>query len=259
MKYKNGFLYPFVDEADCISCGKCVKTCQINNCLEKSGLKNAYLAVAKDNAIYEKGSSGGVFGVFAHYFIEVLKGAVCGVMMDEDCNVKHCVIDKVEEIPKLQGSKYVQSDLTGIFEQMESLLKRGVQVLFCGTPCQVASMKTVFSNYPNLFLIDLVCHGVPSPQLLKNHIAQNIAPGETVKEVRFRTKEQYDRYGFNLLVKTNEKERLLAGSVDPYYRLFLASASFRMPAEIFPPEITSAMVFSSTSSCIRSHLAFAAS
>lgn len=226
MVYEDGFLCPKVNPDLCVSCGKCLDECQIFKTVALQSIKKAYIAVAKDESIYQYSSSGGVFGIMAHYFVEELHGVVIGASIDEGCNVKHIVVDRPEDIKKIQGSKYVQSDISGLYPEIRQLINKGL-VLFCGTPCQVAAIKSLFGDSKNLFLIDLVCHGVPSPELFKEHVTKNLIPGDKIKNIAFRTKDKFDRYGFNLLIETEKRKKLVAGSIDPYYRLFLNNITFR--------------------------------
>lgn len=106
-------------------------------------------------------SSGGAFGILAE---SVLKegGAVAGAVFREDWTVEHVVVDKMDELWRLRGSKYMQSDMGNCYRQVKTLLDKGTRVLFSGTPCQVAGLRSFLKkDYGNLYCLDIICHGVP--------------------------------------------------------------------------------------------------
>lgn len=164
-----GFKYPVIDRENCIECGKCVRTCPIENEQKKNKVTSSYLAINNEIDQRRKSASGGIFSVIA---LKVLEngGIVFGAAYDTDLRVKHIAIEDKNDLCRLQMSKYVQSDLEGVFQSVDSYLKKGRQVLFSGTPCQVAGLKALHKNEDsNLILLDLVCHGVPSPVLFENY------------------------------------------------------------------------------------------
>ena len=159
-----GFSYPQVDLNKCIKCGKCKAVCPL--CHVPSVLTpppHAFAAQSINQQIREKSASGGIFYEIAKNIIEH-KGVACGATYDINGMVRHKIVDKVNQLEALQGSKYVQSDLNNCFQQINNLLAKQVKVLFVGTPCQVAALKNYTKdNADNLVLVDLVCFGVPSP------------------------------------------------------------------------------------------------
>lgn len=229
MNIEEGFYYPKIDDDKCILCGKCTSVCPCLEHPKTAKITNAYISVAQNRSIYKKSSSGGVFGVLADYFIREQHGVVCGAALIENLEVKHIFADRLQEIHKMQGSKYVQSSTIDVFTRSKEILESGRKLLFSGTPCQVAALrKFIGKDYNNLFCVDIVCHGVPSPELFRNHILGNITKGKQVKCLSFRTKDKYDRYGFNLKIEdVDGKIHLIPGSIDPFYRLFLKCVSFR--------------------------------
>lgn len=159
-----GFSYPKIDKEKCISCHACENVCPVLNPIEKNALGDVYASWINDLDIRKKSSSGGLFSAFA---IQVLKdgGAVIGAELQDDNYVRHILITSIEDLQKLRGSKYVQSNIDGnLYNQTVEYLKKDKTVLFCGTPCQVAGFKSLFKRYSDhIITIDLVCHGVPSP------------------------------------------------------------------------------------------------
>ena len=159
-----GHLYPKVDKSKCINCGRCEKVCPILSLSREKSIKSKpYAAWTKDDNLRLHSSSGGFFAQVATEFIEN-GGVVCGATMF-GTRVKHIIVDSVLDIPRLQGSKYLQSDMTNVFNRLKDILKEGKRVLFSGTPCQVAAIYNFIPSHlwENLTTIDLICHGVPSP------------------------------------------------------------------------------------------------
>ena len=228
MVFKDGFLYPTVDKNKCVECGICLKECPAMNRNECYEISEAYVAVTKNDKVYESSTSGGVFAEIAIYFLRKYSAVICGAAWTSDYMVEHILIDKEEELNKIQGSKYVQSRTDKVFPEIKELLKFGKHVLFSGTPCQIAALKDFLKeSYCNLLCVDIVCHGVPSPQMLQNHI-KKLTKSEGGYNVMFRTKDKYDRYGFNLVLSQGTKEKMLiSGNIDPYFRLFINNYIFR--------------------------------
>ncbi|MDD5416929.1 MAG: Coenzyme F420 hydrogenase/dehydrogenase, beta subunit C-terminal domain [Candidatus Aenigmarchaeota archaeon] len=171
---EEGFDYPDIDQKKCINCGTCRKICPFNNKLVRKDLLNAPDVLAAKNKNEEtriSSSSGGVFSVLAEHVLSSGR-VVYGAAFDNDFIVKHIRISNKNEIIKLKGSKYVQSDLSDVFLQVERDFKQNKQVLFSGTPCQVAGLRAYFNNVipDKIILVDLVCHGVPSPLVWKEYV-----------------------------------------------------------------------------------------
>ena len=170
---EEGFLYPKVNIDKCIDCHLCEKVCPIinRNKLFIDKEKQSFYAVRhKNESILTSSSSGGAFSAIAQYVIEH-HGIVYGATYDQHMVVRHISISHVSELPKLRGSKYVQSDLCGLFREIESYLIQGRLVLFTGTPCQVAGLRLFLrKEYAHLFTIDLVCHAAGSPMLFKEYV-----------------------------------------------------------------------------------------
>lgn len=164
MEYaEDGFAIPHIKSDICIECGACMKAChRISSVAEyKTPIKTLACWTKRDDD-RRKSSSGGAFSVLARKVLSE-NGVVFGATMDSNLQVKHIRIDKVEEIVKLQGSKYVQSYLGDSYKQVRELLKQERLVLFTGTPCQVGGLLTYLrKKYENLITCDIVCHGVPS-------------------------------------------------------------------------------------------------
>lgn len=172
---KEGFLYPSIQQELCIDCGLCEKVCPI---LQKPILfhedkEKIPLTIGgwhKDDSIRSDSSSGGAFSLFANYILGE-GGIIYGAAMDESLQVKHIGIEKVEDLRKLRGSKYVQSCMGNIYSQVEANLKANRKILFSGTPCQAAGLHSYLKKeYENLYIIDFICHGVPSPKVFSSYV-----------------------------------------------------------------------------------------
>lgn len=180
-----GFLYPDVDTHTCIECGLCEKVCPFP--ADESRLRRpekAIAAWAKDAAVQQRSSSGGAAYLLGRKILEQ-GGVVYGCAAD-GMTIHHVRIDRVEELHRLQGSKYVQSDTRGIFSQVRADLDAGLTVLFIGTPCQTAGLRRFIRRNANrLYLVDLICHGVPSQKMLRDHL-RPIIRGHHVDRILFR-------------------------------------------------------------------------
>ncbi len=166
-----GFLYPQIDQSICVDCGLCAKSCFNNSDIEFQTPLSTWVGHAKSKDEQLTSTSGGMASAIARRFLEN-KGVVYGSSgIDSSC-VKHIRIEKLEDLHQLKGSKYVQSFMGMSYKCVVQDLKSGINVLFIGTPCQVAGLKAYLKNriYENLYTIDFVCHGVPSQQLLNDAI-----------------------------------------------------------------------------------------
>ena len=168
-----GFFYPTVNNDLCIDCGLCVKRCPVETAANSHCEKDypEFMAArAVDEDIVFSSSSRGLFSVLANHILD-LGGAVVGAGFDDDFRVVHQIIESKDDLHKLQGSKYVQSDLSDCYVKTEALLKSGKIVLFSGTSCQIEGFKNYLNRqYENLYLVDIICHGVPTPKLWEKYI-----------------------------------------------------------------------------------------
>lgn len=168
-----GFKYPHIDENACISCSLCVKTCPViartNSTVRLNDIKVAYGMKHRDENILMNSTSGGMFSALSDLFLSD-GGVIYGAAFDECMVVRHIRATDVETRDRMRGSKYVQSDIEGIYSSVRQDLKDGRRVLFSGTPCQVEGLKLFLrGKTDNLLCVDFVCHGVPSPRILKEY------------------------------------------------------------------------------------------
>ena len=203
-----GFWYPVVEVDKCINCDLCDKVCPIIN---KPTVKNeplAYSCYNKNEEIRLKSSSGGIFSLIAEEIIAE-GGIAFGARFDNDFKVIHDFVDNLEDLNLFVGSKYVQSKIGETYKIAKNYLKQGRKVLFSGTPCQIAGLKSfLMKDYNNLLTIDLFCHGVPSPKAWEKYVTHmENSVGSKMVSVSFRSKEKG-------------------------WKLFSMSASFKMDSSI---------------------------
>lgn len=235
---ENGFLYPFLIYPEkCINCSKCEKVCPV---LEKQKGKKevpiAYAAFSKNEKIRRESSSGGIFSEVANVVISQ-GGIVYGAAYDDQFDVCHICVDTADDLWKLRGAKYAESNLGDSFLDILERLKIGQKVLFSGTPCQVAGLKSFLGmEYDNLFCIDFVCHGIPSPMVWKSYVeyrAKKDASGELPKRINLRSKHTgWSRYHYsNVYQYEDGTEYSELSSESLYMKLFVGDYISRVSCE----------------------------
>lgn len=169
-----GFLYPCIDVSTCISCGLCEEKCPIKNLVSqeqkiKVDAPAVYAAKHKNQDVRSSSSSGGVFTAVSDAVLNQ-GGMVAGAAFDKNLMVCHRLVDSKKERDYLKGSKYVQSVLGDVFVEIGHVLSSNRTVLFSGTPCQVAGLYAFLGKNPeNLYTVDVICHGVPSPKVFSDY------------------------------------------------------------------------------------------
>ncbi len=185
---KEGFSYPVIEPDTCIRCGHCTAICPILHEREPKPLPAAFAAWNRDDSIRRDSTSGGAFTALADYVLEG-GGIVYGAAFDGRQHLRHVACFRKEDLWRLRGAKYVQSDLGETFREIRTALESRT-VLFSGTPCQVDGLYRYLGRRPeNLITCDLVCHGVPSPGVWEN-MARSIEQRrhKGLQAVRFRNK-----------------------------------------------------------------------
>ena len=206
-----GFLYPRIDKSSCSNCGLCLKVCPYNIVSDEREVHDAFAFVHNDKKIHMSSSSGGAFSAIANDIIKE-GGLVYGATFDTDFNVVSCSVDKIEDLYKLRGSKYVQCDMKSTFLEIRKELKNGRQVLFCGTPCQVKGLHGfLMREYPNLITVDFACHAISSPKVWRKYV-NYVTKGNTLSYVNFRNKDiaGWNNYALEVICKDNNGKSFVA-------------------------------------------------
>ena len=191
---KEGFLIPTIDEVKCINCSICLKSCPAGtdgNKLFFKGEKKYFATIISNDNMLLKSSSGGMFGILAEHFLAI-GGYVCGCIYNDEMEAVHIITNENDVVLKMYGSKYVQSKAHECFHEAKELLSVDTPILFVGTACQIAAMRTYLGkDYENLLCVEILCHGVPSPALFSNYVKYlEKTLGGQVLDVKFRDKEK---------------------------------------------------------------------
>lgn len=228
---EEGFWYPEVNKDICIQCNLCEKICPvIKNEYAKDKEVNAYVSYTKDDETRMKSSSGGLFTMFAEEVINK-GGVVFGAAFDDKFLVHHVAIERIEELKIIQGSKYLQSRIENTYKDAQNYLNQGRKILFSGTACQIAGLKSFLrKEYDNLFTIDVLCHGVPSPKVWQKYINEKEKEKEyncLIKQIEFRNKVTgWKKYSLKMTF-SNSKIYTEVFPIDEYMRLFLRDICLR--------------------------------
>jgi len=215
------FAFPVIDSSICIECGLCIRTCAFQNVPVTADEPLAtYAAINKDQTALRSSSSGGVFAALASLTFE-RGGVVVGCAFNSDMEPEHVCIDSPADMKRLQGSKYVQSDVKNTYAEAQEYLQEGRCVLYTGTPCQIAGLKSSLGkDYDTLVTVDLICHGVPSAAFFKGYIKQ--LEGELkgkVVDFKFRDKSKGRGLMGKVVCERDGvlQEKLIAPPTSSYY------------------------------------------
>lgn len=239
-----GFPHPSIDISSCISCGACDASCPVLHVPELDNCESVFWAKAHDKNLLARSSSGGVFGLLA---IDVFRrgGIVVGAAWTNGCReVHHVIVESEAGLDSVMRSRYVQSSVDrSVYEGVRSALRTGKPVLFVGTACQVAAMRSYLGRLAGseLFLCaDITCHGVPSPLLWRRWLGyvENHAGGG-VYEVNFRSKTTgWSSYSvvYRYIAENDDVPHFLSHvfTQDWYMKAFLSNASLRSSCFICP-------------------------
>lgn len=224
-----GFLYPKVDYELCIECKKCINACPIINKIIVDNEPLAYACINNNEKIRLDSSSGGVFTLVAEHVIDK-GGIVFGACFNEKFELEHNYVKTKEEISKLRGSKYLQSKIGNSYRHAKKFLDKGIKVLFTGTPCQIAGLKSFLGDkeYDDLTIMDIICHGVPSPEVWKKYVGFREREAESsTHRIAFRQKnEGWKRFSVSFSFKNNTEYRRTLKE-DLYMKAFLKDVCLR--------------------------------
>ncbi|MBO7597380.1 MAG: Coenzyme F420 hydrogenase/dehydrogenase, beta subunit C-terminal domain, partial [Bacteroidales bacterium] len=169
-----GFWYPEVDKDKCNNCGLCEKVCPIINVkeLKKNDLPQSvcYAAEHKNLEVVFDSTSGGLFSALADIMYKK-EGYVGGAVFNDDFSVKQYISNDKADLPRIRRSKYLQSNFEGFYSQVKELLKNGEKVLVCGSPCQMAALRSFLKkDYEKLIIADYICRGINSPKVWRKYL-----------------------------------------------------------------------------------------
>ena len=145
-----------------------------------------------DEQVRASSRSGGIFTAVSDYILEN-HGVIYGCILNEEFRAVHVRATDKRERDKMRGSKYIQSRLGDTYQSVKSDLEAQKLVLFSGTSCQIAGLrKYLGKEYNNLFCVDIVCHGVPSPNVWFAYLDwQKKRAGSEIETVDFRNKKDF--------------------------------------------------------------------
>lgn len=230
LENERGFFTPIVETAKCINCGMCRKACPELNSTDVRSVKKTYAAVIKDGKMLKRSTSGGMFGCMASLILKN-GGIVYGCSWKSDFSAQHIKVDKIEDLYKIQQSKYVQSEVHQCFPDVKASLDDGKCVMFSGTACQIAGLYHYLNKeYSNLITVEVACHGVPSVGLFKKYISWiESKNNEKLISFQFRTKTKHKKGEHYMFCYTlsNGRVKYHYSNEDPYYGSFLEGRTLR--------------------------------
>lgn len=218
-----GFLYPYINAELCIGCNRCKDVCAFQKTKVSNNPLAAYAAVSKNKRNSMNSASGGIFAAMAHKTLNE-SGVVFGAAFTGNWNVQHIMINDLEHLIKLQGSKYTQSNTEKTYIEAKKVLSTGKTVLYSGTPCQIAGLYGFLGkDYENLLTIDIVCHGVPNNKMFREYIS-SLESREKGKVTDFKFRDKSVGWGKNGTAVINNgcktKTKIIWNSKEPYLYYF---------------------------------------
>lgn len=187
-----GFITPKINTSICTGCGICTSVCKAANSGQKYPEGQFFAAINEEGPVRAASASGGLFSLFAKTYIDQ-GGIVYGAAFDTNWQVSHIRCSNYKTLGRIQKSKYVQSSILHVYRDIEKDLADGKQVLFSGTACQCSGVKSYINQKGlgtgNLLLVDLICHGVPSPKLWASYIKMREGAQGKITDINFRNKD----------------------------------------------------------------------
>ncbi len=223
-----GFWRPVIDYGKCIHCGKCETSCPVRTPPQRNTENPDYCALyATGKEMRLRGSSGNAFGLFANAVIAE-KGEVFGAALSEDCRQLSICGSSEVGLEKLQKSKYFEASMGKVFSQIKKDLDAGKRVLFTGTPCQAAGIRSVFGDHPGLIICDFICHGIASAKWYGMYLDEMERKYHAkARDVAFRSKAFGWRLYCMKIAFENGKQYIKSQSADPYFIDYFKNSHLR--------------------------------
>lgn len=236
MPDRDGFLYPVIDNTLCVNCGACKNVCPVEKCkinpnfYQDATRTDVYAAWNNDTEVRLDSTSGGVFTVLAKRTIEE-GGLVCGAVFNKELNVENVMIKSLDDLAALRRSKYVASNPGHIYREVKKALDAEKIVLFCGTPCQVAAVKSYVGDSENLLLVDFVCRNINPPLAYRSYLKSIAAHKHAdIIEVAFRDKDDsWHNYSTKITFDDGSKKNINRYE-DPYMKGFINDNLYMRPS-----------------------------
>lgn len=227
---EQGFLSPNIDKQKCVDCNLCINTCP-NNIVYKNNNKPPKAIAAFYNN-YEgimESTSGAIFPAIADYVIKQ-NGIIYGAVMNEKLEVFHTSAITKSDYEKMRGSKYIQSNTKNTYGEVKQNLDNKKMILYIGTPCQIAGLKSFLNHkdYNNLITVDLVCHGVGSRQIFDRYIKYlEEKYNSKIIDIKFRSKKNgYNKFTVQITLKNGEKKYIRSIN-DIYMSIYYKKGIYR--------------------------------
>lgn len=221
---EKGFYRPKIIADRCVNCGLCSNVCPVLSPVQESGFhQEAYVCKNNSDELRRKSSSGALFSALADT-ITAKGGVVYGVKMDNSIVAVFSSSESEDGIDVFRGSKYVQAYVGNIFRDVRKSLICGKPVLFTGTPCQVAGLKNfLHKDYPNLYTLDFLCHGVPSPKTFSKNIREwEKKEQDKIVSYHFRDKlKSWNLFNTRITFRKGRIMTAFSKLQDRYFQLFL--------------------------------------
>lgn len=223
---KEGFLSAYINREKCVNCGLCQNRCPQNALIQKSEPFMSLAVRDRDDMELVVSASGGAFAAAARMILQ-RGGVVTGAAYHDDMTVGHFIVERLENLHKVQSSKYVQSNTEATYSQVKALLINGREVLYSGTPCQIGGLRAYLrKEYDNLYTMDLICHGVASPKLFAKYLIW-LGGKMKGKIIGYDFRDKSCGWGLDYMSKTKTKTKTKPSTLDPYYYHFLEGTTYR--------------------------------
>mgnify|MGYP005864705351 FL=1 len=223
---KEGFLSAYINREKCVDCGLCQNRCPQNALIQKSEPLMSLAVRDRDDKELVVSASGGAFAAAARMILQ-RGGVVIGAAYHDDMTVGHFIVERLEDLHKVQSSKYVQSNTEATYSQVKALLINGREVLYSGTPCQIGGLRAYLrKDYDNFYTMDLICHGVASPKLFAKYLIW-LGGKMKGKIIGYDFRDKSCGWGLDYMTKTKTKTKTKPSTLDPYYYHFLEGTTYR--------------------------------